>query len=282
VTFGECAAAYVADKRSGWRSPIHAEQWRQSLEDYILPVIGKLPVSSIDTPLVLKILRPLWGTMTETASRVRGRIEMVLDWAKANEYRTGENPARWKGHLDHILPAPTKVKRKEHHAAMPYNEVPAFLAELRQQQDVGARALKFLILTAARTAEVRFATKAEFAGAVWTIPAARMKANQEHRVPLSAAALALVDAACTSISANAMVRVLKKLRPEATVHGFRSSFRDWAAEQTNTPNHVVEMALAHTIPSAVEAAYRRTDLMDKRRELMTAWAAYCSGQGGSK
>jgi integrase len=278
VTFKDAASVYIAAHRAGWRSVQYAAQWEQALVDHAFPVIGSLPVAAIDTSLVLKVLEPLWATKTVTANRVRGRIESVLDWAKVRGFRDGENPARWKGHLDHLLPAKSKVRRIEHHAAMPYGDLPAFIAELRGRNDAGARALEFLILTAARSGEVRLAAAAEFdlTASVWTVPAAHMKGNREHRVPLSAPALALVDTACAYAAKNSMAKLLTRMRPGLTVHGFRSTFRDWAAEQTNFSNEVVEMALAHAIPSAVEAAYRRGDLFEKRRRLMQAWADYCA------
>jgi integrase len=281
VTFAECADAYIRARRTGWRNARHAEQWQQSLDDYVFPIIGTLPVVAVDTALVLKVLEPIWHTKTETASRVRNRIELILDWARVSGYRDGENPARWRGHFDKLLIQPAKVKIR-HHPAMPYADMPSFMTELHAQEGVGARALEFLILTAARSGEVRFATAAEFdkASAMWTVPPSRMKGNREHRVPLSVRALTLVDDVCAHISMNAMMRALSKIRPGLTVHGFRSTFRDWAAEQTSTQNEVVEMALAHAIPSAVEASYRRGDLLDKRRELMTAWAKFCCGGAG--
>jgi integrase len=278
VTFSECATRYIASKRAGWKSVQHADQWQQTISDYVLPVIGDLPVSAVDMPLVLKVLQPIWETKTETASRVRNRIELVLDWATVSGYRQGDNPARWRGRLDKILPTPSKVRRKEHYDALPYQGVPALIAELLQRKGNTYRALAFTILTAVRTNEVRFTTAADFdlSAATWTIPGERMKGGKEHRVPLSAPALALVDDAIAYTSKDAMGKVLRKLRP-VTVHGFRSSFRDWAAEQTSFPGEVVEMALAHSVSSAVEAAYRRTDFFDRRRKLMDEWAAFCAG-----
>jgi integrase len=279
VTFGHCVDGYLAAHRAGWRSAKYGRQWREALADHALPTLGALPVSAIDTPHVLKVLEPIWQSKNETASKVRGRIESVLDWARVRGYRDGENPARWKGHLDHLLAAPTKVRRVEHHPAMPYAELPAFMAELRQRHDAGAHALQFTILTAARTGEVRGAREAEFdrTAALWTIPAARMKEGKEHRVPLSGPASALVDDIVAFTAANAMGRTLAKLRPGLTVHGFRSTFRDWAAECTNFPREIAEMALSHTVGSGVERAYRRTDLIDRRRELMDEWARFCGG-----
>jgi integrase len=279
VTFADCATAYLAAHRLGWRSVKHAKQWDATLAEFAMPTLGTLPVQAIDTAIILRVLEPIWKDKTTTASRVRNRIELVLDWAKARGYRDGANPAAWRGHLDKLLSKPSKVKRKEHHPAMDYAEVPAFIAELRQRHDTGARALEFLILTAARSGEVRGATAAEFDrnAALWTIPAMRMKAGKEHRVPLPPAALALIDDAIAFTAINSMSNLLSKMRPGVTVHGFRSAFRDFAAECTNFPNHVVEQALAHSIGNAVEAAYRRTDLLEKRRELMTAWANFCGG-----
>jgi integrase len=284
VTFADCAARYIAANRSGWRSPKHAVDWQQSLSDHAFPVIGELPVSEVDTTFVVRILEPIWSTHTVTASRVRSRIELVLDWARVRGYREGENPARWRGHIAAILPKPVKVNRETHHAALAYRDLPAFMAELRQRHDAGARALEFLILTAARSGEVRLATGEEFdrEGAVWAVPDDHMKGGREHRVPLSAPALTLIDDAVAYTAKNTMRKVLAKLRPGTTVHGFRSTFRDWAAECTNFPREIAELALAHTVGSEVERAYRRSDLFDKRRALMDEWSAYCSGQGGSK
>jgi integrase len=277
VTFSHCAEAYMVAKRSEWRSPVHARQWRQSLRDYVLPAIGAMSVQAIDTALVLRVLEPIWKDKTTTASRVRNRIELILDFAKARGYRDGANPAAWRGHLENLLAKPTKVKRVEHYAALPYRDLPQFMSELRQLQGIGARALEFLVLTAARSMEVIASKTSEFDDDIWTIPGDRMKAGREHRVPLSAPALALVDVVSGHIPQKAMGVSLAKLRPGTTVHGFRSSFKTWASEATSFPNHVVEQALAHTIGSAVEAAYRRGDLLDKRRELMNAWATYCGG-----
>jgi integrase len=279
VTFGQCVDGYLAAHRHGWRSAKYGRQWRDALDAHVLPTIGALPVSVIDTPHVLRVLGPIWQSKNETAGKLRGRIEAVLDWAKVSGYRNGENPARWRGHLDHLLAAPTKVRRVEHRPAMPYAELPTFMAELCKRQDAGARALEFTILTAARTGEVLGATAAEFdkTAALWTVPASRMKSGKEHRVPLSTPALALIDDVVAFTAINAMGRVLAKLRPGMTVHGFRSTFRDWCAECTNHPREIAEMALAHTVGSDVERAYRRTDLLDRRRQLMDEWTAFCGG-----
>jgi integrase len=254
-------------------------------------VIGKLAVRDVDTGLVLKVLEPLWTDKSETASRVRGRIESILDWAKVRGYRDGENPARWRGHLDHLLPRKSKLRSVQHFPAVPYAEIPAFMESLRQQKSIAARALEFAILTAARSGEIRGATGEEINNndKVWVIPASRMKAGREHRVPLSGRAMAIVKKTAALGDDNgflfpgphgqlafvAMITTVKELGYSATVHGFRSTFRDWAAECTAFPSDVVEMALAHAIGSKVEAAYRRGDLFNKRRQLMDAWAKYC-------
>jgi integrase len=295
TTFQECAAAYVNAHRAGWRNKRHAAQWETTLATYAQPVIGALPAQAIDTTLVLKVLEPIWTAKPETASRLRGRLEAILDWAKVRGHREGENPARWRGHLDKLLPPRSKVRRVEHHAAMPYAALPAFLGSLRRQDGVAARALEFTILTAARTGEVIGATWAEisFAEKVWTVPAARMKASREHRVPLGARALAILKQMHTSndgfvfsgdrpgkpLSPTALILVLRRMGfGDITTHGMRSAFRDWAAEQTNFPREVAEAALAHIVADRTEAAYRRGDLFEKRRRLMAAWAAYCQAE----
>jgi integrase len=293
VTFDACASAYIDAHKAGWRNVKHQDQWRNTLKTYAGPVFGDLPVQGVDVGLVMKVLEPIWHEKAETASRLRGRIEAVLDWATARGYRTGENPARWRGHLDKLLPARGKVRKVEHHAALPYRELPAFMTKLQAQEGIAARALEFLILTAVRTGEVIGARWDEFNldEGLWTIPAARMKAGREHRVPLSAPAAALIrklkklhigefvfpgQKLTRPLSNMAMLKTLERMgRPDLTVHGFRSTFRDWVAEQTNATSEVAEMALAHTVGDKVEAAYRRGDLFEKRRELMEAWASYC-------
>ena len=293
ITFQECAERYIAAHSAGWRSPIHAKQWPSTLTAYVYPVFGALPVQDIDVGLVLRAIEPIWTTKPETAGRVRGRIEAVLDWAKAREYRQGENPARWRGHLDHLLPARGKVRKVEHHAALPYPELPAFMAELRRRGGVAARAMEFAILTVARTGEVIGATWSDIdrEARVWTIPASRMKkSDREHRVPLSDAALAVLPSTSESasetakvfpISNMAMAMTLRRMgRGDLTVHGFRSSFSDWTAERTDFPSDVREMALAHVVSDKVEAAYRRGDLFEKHRALANAWAHFCSGADG--
>jgi integrase len=293
MTFRECAEAYIAAKAPGWRSAQHAKQWAASLKDYVYPVFDDLPVQAIDLGLVLKAIEPVWKTRTETASRVRGRIESVLGWATVRGYREGDNPARWKGHLENLLPERSKVRRIVHHAALPYPEIGAFMAGLRRQQGVAARAFEFLILTAARTGEVTGARWSEINvdDRVWVIPAERMKAGKEHRVPLSDAAMAVIERMRGSgagqhlfpgrrgrpLSGAAMLMLLRRMgRGDLTVHGFRSSFRDWAAERTAFPAEIAEMALAHAVGSAVEQAYRRSDMFQKRRQLAEAWATFCN------
>lgn len=284
ITFESCAEAYVSSYSAGWRSETHKEQWTTSLRDYINPAIGKMPVQTIDTASVLKVLKPIWDSKPETASRVRGRIESVLDWATAHDYRQGDNPARWRGHLDKLLPHKSKVRSVKHHEALPYSELPGFLVTLRNQDNLSARALEFIILTAARTGEVIEAKSMEVKDRVWTIPAERMKSGREHRVPLSAAALALLKPdqhflfqlrRGKPLSKSAIPMMLERMGLDVTVHGFRSTFRDWAAERTDFPNEVVEMALAHAVGDKTEAAYRRGDLFDKRRALMDSWAKFC-------
>jgi integrase len=294
MTFDDCATAYITSHEAAWQNPKHRQQWKNTLSTYVSPVLGKLPVSAVDTGLVLKVLEPIWARKPETASRVRGRMEAVLDWAKVRGYRDGENPARWRGHLDHLLPAKSKVRKVEHHAALPYAQVGAFVASLREQPGISAHALEFLILTAARTGETLGATwdEVDIGAKLWTIPAGRMKAGKEHRVPLSDAALAVlkeVDEIRHSdyvfpggrdrrpLSEMSLLMLLRRMNHgDITAHGFRSTFRDWAAERTTFAREVAEMALAHAIPDAVEAAYRRGDLFEKRRKLMDAWAAYCA------
>jgi integrase len=294
MTFEQCAEGYIAAHRAGWRNGKHRDQWSSTLATYVNPIFGALPVRTIDTGLVMKAVEPIWNQKPETASRVRGRIESILDWAAARGHRAGENPARWRGHLDKLLPRKTKVRSVEHHAALPYAEIGAFMAELREQEGVGTRALEFAILTAARTGEVIGARWEEFdlAERLWAVPAERMKAGKEHRVPLTDAALAILEdmrsirqgdfvfpggRARRPISNMAMLMLLRRMgRGDLTAHGFRSSFRDWAAERTGFPAEVAEMALAHTVSDSVERAYRRGDLFLKRRQLMDAWARFCT------
>jgi integrase len=281
MTFQECAERYIASHCAGWRNAKHAEQWESSLRRIAFPVIGALAVQAIDTSLVMKVIEPIWEEKPETASRVRGRIESILDWAKVRGYRAGENPARWRGHLDHLLPARSKVLKTNHYAAMPYKELPGLLVELRKKKGIDARALEFTILTAARVSEAVGARWCEISGDVWIVPAERMKGGKPHRVPLSRRAMDLLETLPRNgdlifpgpefgraLNINAPRKLLIGMGPRVTVHGFRSSFRDWAAELTNFPSEVVEMALAHVVGSKVEQAYRRGDMFEKRRRLM--------------
>lgn len=283
-TWGQAVADFIAAHEPGWKGPAQAAQWRQSLADY--GPAADLPVTAIDTALVADLLRKLWTTKTETATRLRGRIERVWDAERVAGTVGGENPARWRGHLDKLLPRPSKVSKPQHFRAMPYLDVPAFMAQLAERDGAARRALRFTILTAARTGEVTGAEWSEFdmdAG-LWTIPAGRMKAGRAHVAPLAPAAVAILaplprDKPPFRLSENAMLYLLQKPPPKGyglpyTVHGFRSAFRDWAAETTAHPAEVVEMALAHAIANKVEAAYRRGNLLTKRRELMDAWAAH--------
>ena len=291
-TFKECAEAYMKAHRAGWKNAKHIWQWETSLSMFVFPVFGGLAVKDVDTGLVIKALEPIWMTKTETATRVRQRIEAVLDWAKARGYRKGENPARWRGHLEKLLPSPSKVAPVAHLAAMPYGEVPAFFAELGKRDAISAKALAFTILTAARSGEVRLATLGEIDSkeAVWIVPSGRTKSGRAHRVPLTREALALVprDGDATELlfpsarlgvlSDATMRKYLQEdmSHPGITVHGFRSSFKDWARERTNFASEVSEAALAHIIGDKTEAAYARGDLFEKRRRLMDAWAKYCT------
>ncbi|MGH7046817.1 MAG: tyrosine-type recombinase/integrase [Stellaceae bacterium] len=299
MTFRQAAEAYIRAHSAGWRNPKHAAQWPATLGTYVYPVMGELPVQAVDVGLVMKAIEPIWQTKPETASRVRGRIEAVLDWATARGYRQGENPARWKGHLENLLPPRSKVRRVKHHAALPFAELPAFMAELRQQEGVAARALEFAILTVARTGEAIGArwSEIDLEARLWTIPPERMKkADREHRVPLSEPAMAILrDVAAIRmsnyvfpggrpgrpLSNMSMLMLLRRMgRDDATVHGLRSTFSDWVAERTAFPAEVREMALAHTVGDKVEAAYRRGDLFAKRRQLAEAWGRYCSTPPG--
>ena len=293
MTFDGCAAAYIDAHKAGWKNAKHRDQWPSTLNTYAGPVFGSLPVQAVDVGLVMKALEPIWQTKPETASRLRGRIESVLDWAAVRGYRKGDNPARWRGHLDKLLPARGKVRKVEHHPRLPYDELADFVAALRTQVGIAARALEFLILTATRTGEVIGARweEVDLGEKIWVVPVARMKAGREHRVPLSPAAAGILEEMNKiresdfvfpggkkgkPLSNMAMLAVLRRIgRNDLTAHGFRSSFRDWAAERTNFPREVAEMALAHTIGDKVGAAYRRGDLFQKRRQLMDGWAKFC-------
>lgn len=294
ITFDECAEKFIAAKSAEWRSAKHAAQWTATLTTYASPVLGTMQVRDIELAHIVKVLEKddFWTAKTETASRVRGRIESVLDWATVRGYRKGENPARWKGHLDKVLPAPKKVAKVEHHAALPVDAIGAFMRDLRQREGIAARALEVLILTATRSGELRGMTWAEvnLDEAVWIVPAARMKAKREHRVPLSVRVIEVLRGLPvvagglvfpgmregSPLSDMTLTAVLRRMgRGDLTAHGFRSTFRDWAAERTNYPRDVAEMALAHTIGDKVEAAYRRGDLFDKRTRMMEDWARFC-------
>ena len=292
TTFKECAEAYIDSHKAGWKNRKHEQQWRNTLKTYTYPFIGKLAVQDIDTGQVLKALEPIWYEKTETASRVRQRIESILDWAKVRKYRAGENPALWRGHLEKILPKPTKVRKVKHFNALPYSDVPEYLQKLRTKNTMSSKALAFIILTASRNGEARWASWSEIdlKDGVWEIPAERMKADRTHRVPLSAEAVNILKEAKKfgkenlvfsgakkgkPISEAALRNLLKEDYPDMTVHGFRSSFRDWCAEMTNYPREVAEAALAHTLKDKTEAAYQRGDILVKRHKLMNAWAEYC-------
>jgi integrase len=296
TTFSQCADQYIVAHEPSWRNDKHRQQWSNTLKTYAYPLLGQLPVHVINTDLIMQVLLPIWSTKSETASRVRGRIETVLDWATVRELRQGDNPARWRGHLEHLLPAPHKVREPQHFAALPYAEVPAFMVELRRRQGIGARCLEFTILTAARTSEAIGARWDEcdlaHGRAARTIPSNRMKGNREHRVPLVPEVLTLLGdlyrrrenefvfpGARTGqpLSNMSLLKTLALMdRGNLTTHGFRSSFTDWAHETTDFPDVVIDMALAHVVSDKVQAAYRRGDLFEKRRKLMEAWATYCA------
>jgi integrase len=292
-TFMDCGRQYIESHRAEWKNEKHGAQWQATLDTYVAPVFGELPIQDIDLVLVMRVLEPIWKTKTETASRVRGRIERILDWATTAGYRQGDNPARWRGHLENLLPRRSKVRKVTHHPALPYAEVGSFVAALRELDGIAPDAFEFLILTAARTSEVLGARwdEIDLQNATWTVPASRIKAAKEHRVPLSEPATRILRQMAEvrednlvfpgptkgkSLSSMALLAVLGRMgRRDITAHGFRSTFRDWTAERTNFPREVAEMALAHTIANKVEAAYRRGDLFEKRRKLMDAWARHC-------
>lgn len=286
MTFKQCAEAYIEARSAEWENPKHAQQWTNTLKTYAYPIIGALRPVDIDTDLVLRVLQPIWLTKNETASRLRGRLESVMDSAKARGLRDGENPARWSGHLDQLLSAPAKIQKVIHHAALPYVEIGEFFNQVRSHVATSARLLEFTILSATRTGDSLLAQWTEFdmAASTWTIPPTRTKAKREHRVPLSSSVVALLKALPTfggdgfvfegmkegkPLSNMAMLTLLARMkRDDLTTHGFRSTFRDWAAECTAFPNEVAEMALAHAIKDKTESAYRRGDLFEKRRALM--------------
>lgn len=290
LTFEAAARTYVDKMSAKWKNAKHVAQWSATLETYAYPTLGKLHVADIQHTHILTMLEPIWSTKTETASRVRGRVESVLDWARVAGYRAGENPARWRGHLDKLLPAPKKIKKVEHHPAVPVKQVAKFYSDLREREGTAARALEFLTLTAARSGEVRGATWAEIDldAKLWIVPAARMKAKKEHRVPLSPAALKLLEslprfedtdllfpgAKGKMLSDMSIAAVMRRMGLEYVPHGLRSTFRDWVAECTGYPRELAERALAHTITNAVEAAYHRSDVLEKRRAMMQEWAKF--------
>lgn len=295
ITFDRAASSYIESHRSGWKNDKHVDQWTNTLATYASPVFGELPVGEITTALVMRVLQPIWTTKTETASRVRGRIEKILDWCKVQGYRTGDNPAAWRGHLENLLSAPQKTKKVEHHPALPWREMGAFMADLRKMPGAAALALEVIILTNCRTSEAIESTWSEFDldAALWTIPAERMKAEKEHVIPLSDAALVALRKAHSDtggggfvfpgakkgkpLSNMACLQLLKRMeRSDLTVHGFRSSFRDWAGESTAHPREVVEHAMSHQLKDKAEAAYARGTLLERRRVLMADWALHCA------
>ena len=296
LTFEQCAKAFIASHEAAWKNDKHRAQWRSTLATYVYPVIGALPVHAVDTGLVMKVLEPIWKSKPETGSRVRGRIEAILSWAKVRGYRDAENPAQWRGHLDHLLPAKTKVRRVKHHTALPYREIGVLMVKLREETAITARALEFLILTAARTSEALGVEWDEIDRdqRMWVVPAARMKAGKDHRVPLSSRALAIIKEMGEIRQSEFVFPGGKRGRPlsqmalamllrrtgygHVTVHGFRSAFRDWAAECAPFPREAAEMALAHAVGDKVEQAYLRADMFEVRRKLMDAWATYCGRQ----
>jgi len=291
LTFQEAASAFIDTHEASWADK---RSWPDSMRLYVNPVIGDLPIGAVDLPAVLRVLEPIWTSKTESAKRVRGRIESVLNWATVRGHRSGENPARWRGNLDTLLARPSRVAKVEHHSALHYQDMPEFMVQLRRHQGMAASALEFVILTCARASEVLGARwpEADLSTRVWTIPEARMKAGREHRVPLSGPSLALLHRMAPfkrnsddriflgqvtgrQMSSPALLQLLRKVRPGVTTHGFRSTFRDWAADQTDFPPELAELALAHQVGSRVERAYLRTDGFERRRALADAWAAHC-------
>ncbi len=301
-SFDVVAKAYIAAHRPSWKNPVHAKQWATTLARYVSPTIGKLPVNTINTDLVMKVLEPIWYEKTDTAKRVRGRIEAVLNYATVRKFRDGDNPARWTGYLEELLARPSRLAPVEHHAALDYKAMGAFMAALREREGIGALAMEFTVLTCARTAETLGATwdEIDFDEKLWVVPAERIKAGKEHRVPLSKAVLAVLhkvrgitkdiggavakskfvfpnERSGHRLSPNALLAVLKRMkRADVTTHGFRSAFRDWVAEDTNFAPDAAELALAHKVGDKVEAAYRRGSMFNKRRLMMESWAGYCA------
>jgi integrase len=287
MTFRQCAEAYIAAHGDSWTNPKHAKQWRTTIETYAYPILGDLPVQAIDVDLVVRVLEPIWKTKNETASRLRGRLENILSWASVRKFRQGDNPARWRGHLEELF---AKRSAAVHHAALPYRDLPDFVAALGGREGIAARALEFTILTACRSGEVLGArwSEIDMQGRLWVIPAGRMKSGREQRVPLSAGAMAILEALPRDgelvfpgtregrpLNNTATMMMLRRMgRGDFTVHGFRSTFRDWAAEVSHFPHEVAEMALAHAVGSKVELAYRRSDLFERRRQLAEEWSAF--------
>jgi integrase len=293
ISFDACAAAYIESHKMGWKNAKHINQWKNTIETYVSPHFGSQPVQVVDTGLVMRALEPIWQAKPETASRLRGRIELVLSWATTRGYREGDNPARWRGHLDNLLPKRSAVKSVEHYSALPIAEMGTFMSDLREQDGIAARALEFMILCASRTGEVIGAqwNEINLDDGIWIIPAVRMKAKREHRVPLAPRAIEILKEMRAHdlptyvfpslpndkpLSNMALLMTLRRMKVDVTAHGFRSTFRDWAAERTNFPRETAEAALAHTLKDKVEAAYRRGDLFEKRRKLMAEWAKFCA------
>jgi integrase len=288
--FDWCVSEFINSKADEWKNAKHRQQWESTLKTYALPHIGDMAVRDVDLPHVLLCLEPIWKTKNETASRLRGRIESVLDWSAVRKYRSGDNPARWKGHLDKVLPAPTKIQKVQHHRAVPIDDMSAFMTDLRERTGTSARALEFVILTAARSGEVRGVVWSELdlAAKTWNVPAGRMKAGREHRVPLSNAAMSLLEALPRTkgtdlvfpgtknkaLSDMSLTAVMRRMEVDAVPHGFRSTFRDWVGDRTTYPRDLAEMALAHVIQNKTEEAYRRSDALERRREMMNAWAEF--------
>lgn len=292
ITFEKAAEGYLDTHGDSWKNAKHRAQWASTLSTYAYPFIGKVFVKDIDVEHILTVLTPIWKIKNETASRVRGRIESVLDWASARNYRSRDNPARWKGLLDKLLPAPSKVKVVEHYKALPIDEAPGFMSRLRMQEGMAALALEFAILCAARSGEVRGArwSEIDIRACLWTIPKERMKAGKEHRVPLNAQAMELLEAIPKIdpvgiiffapkggiLSDMTLTALMRRMKVDAVPHGFRSTFRDWVSERTIYPRELAEQALAHTIENKVEAAYRRSDVLEKRRIMMSEWGSFLS------
>jgi integrase len=289
LTFADCASAYIEGHQPSWRSAHYARQWVRSLATHVYPILGRVMVAEIDTPMVMRVVQPIWNTKTETAARLRERIELILDWATVLGYRTGANPARWRGHLDHLLPPRYKTTPVKHHPALPYRDLPAFMVDLRRREAIAARCLELVILTGCRSGEAVGArwSEIDFEARVWTLPKERTKAFREHRIPLSDAAMSVLAQGPREgeyifrgergrLSVMAMRQLVMRMgRRNITPHGFRSTFRTWAGEETLFQREIVEAALGHAIGDKTERAYSRGDALEKRRKLMEAWAAYC-------